>query len=90
MLLRHPCAVANSKLKLGWETHLDDFLSQDELMEDFLRPFKKGLENAADPFKSIFSCGVENYVPLRQFKEGELLVIFYEDICKHPKMKSKK
>jgi len=85
MLLRHPCAVANSKLKLGWDTHLDEFLKQDELMQDFLNPFKKHLENAETLFdKHIFLWCVENYIPLKQFKEGEILVIFYEDLCKHP------
>jgi hypothetical protein len=27
---------------------------------------------------------VENYVPLKQFTENEILVIFYENICKYP------
>ena len=30
LLLRHPCAVANSRLRLNWGTHLDEFLSQEE------------------------------------------------------------
>jgi hypothetical protein len=85
LLLRHPCAVANSKLQLGWDTHLDEFLRQDELMDDFLSPFKKELENAENPFdKHIFMWCVENYIPLRQFNEGEILVIFYENFCKYP------
>jgi hypothetical protein len=85
LLLRHPCAVANSKLKLKWNTHLDEFLRQDELMDDFLSPFKKDLENAENPFdKHIFMWCVENYIPLKQFNEGEILVIFYENCCNHP------
>ena len=85
LLLRHPCAVANSKLKLSWDTHLDDFLSQKELMSDFLNPFKKELEDAHDPFdKHIFTWCIENYVPLKQFNEGETLVVFYENLCGRP------
>lgn len=85
LLLRHPCAVANSKLKLGWDTHLHDFLVQDELMDDFLNPFKKELENAKNLFdKHIFMWCIENYVPLKQFNEGEILVVFYEDLCIEP------
>ena len=85
LLLRHPCAVANSKLKLGWETHLNDFLIQDELMEDFLNPFKKEIESAQNTFdKHIFMWCIENYVPLRQFSGGEVLVIFYEYLCTNP------
>jgi len=86
LLLRHPCAVASSKLKLGWDTHLDDFLRQAELMQDFLNPFKKEILAAKDIFdKHIFMWCIENYVPLRQFREGEILVIFYEDLCVSPK-----
>ena len=85
LLLRHPCAVTNSKLQLKWDTHLDEFLRQDELMDDFLNPFRKDLENAENTFdKHIFMWCVENYIPLKQFNEGEILVIFYEDFCKYP------
>ena len=85
LLLRHPCAVANSKLRLSWDTHLEDFLSQDELMDDFLNPFKNELENVNDLFdKHILLWCVENYVPLQQFNEGEVLVVFYENLCKQP------
>ena len=86
LLLRHPCAVANSKLKLGWDAHLQDFLVQDALMEDFLNPFKRLLQTAKNNFeKHILMWCVENYVPLKQFSEGEILIVFYEDICRNPK-----
>jgi hypothetical protein len=85
LLLRHPCAVASSKLKLGWESHLKDFLEQDELMADFLNPYKKEIASAKDMFeKHIFMWCIENYVPLRQFEPGEILVVFYEDFCADP------
>jgi len=85
LLLRHPCAVACSKIKLGWDTHLHDFLVQDELMDDFLNPFKKELETVNILFeKHIFMWCVENYVPLYQFNKGEILVVFYEDLCRKP------
>lgn len=85
LLLRHPCAVANSKLKLGWETHLHDFLGQDELMNDHLDPFRQELESAKILFdKHIFMWCVENYVPLKQFNKGEIIVVFYEDLCTNP------
>lgn len=85
LLLRHPCAVANSRLKLGWGNHLDDFLIQKELLDDFLNPFKKQIESAVDSFdKQIFFWCIENYVPLKQFSEGEIHVIFYEKLCTSP------
>ena len=41
LLLRHPCAVANSRthLRRRWKPSLDDFLSQRDLVDDFLQPF---------------------------------------------------
>jgi hypothetical protein len=85
LLLRHPCAVANSKFQLKWDTHLDDFLKQEDLMDDFLNPFRNEMENAGNPFdRHIFMWCVENYIPLRQFKENEILVIFYENFCINP------
>jgi hypothetical protein len=86
LLLRHPCAVASSKLELGWKTHIADFLTQEQLMSDFLCPFEKEIASAKQDFdKHIFSWCIENYVPLRQFRDGEILVTFYENLCTDPK-----
>jgi hypothetical protein len=85
LLLRHPCAVAHSKLRLRWDTHLDVFLDQPELVTDFLGPFVDVLRGTEDPFeRHVLMWCVENYVPLQQFARGELLVVFYEDLCVHP------
>jgi len=72
LLLRHHGAVANSRIKLNWEDHLDILLSQEELMEDFLNPFKKDILGAKTIFeKNIFLWCIENYVPLKQFSRNE-------------------
>jgi hypothetical protein len=85
LLLRHPCAVACSRLRCKWGTHLPEFLIQKELMVDFLEPFGKTIEGVNDIFdRHIIMWVVENYVPLRQFRKGEILVVFYENICKNP------
>ena len=58
LLLRHPCAVANSKAKAGWDPpNLEKlFLRQQDLVEDFLFPFVNELEKVQDDFeKRIFS-----------------------------------
>ena len=78
--------MANSKIKLKWETHLHDFLIQEQLISDFLAPFKKQIAGARDIFaKHIFMWCIENYVPLKQFSEGEILITFYENLCHEPR-----
>lgn len=91
LLLRHPCAVAYSKLKLGWETHLDEFLAQDDLMEDYLHPFRSEIEKARTLYeKHIFMWCIENYVPLKQFSDGEIHLAFYENFCMKPELEVEK
>lgn len=85
LLMRHPCAVAVSKVKLGWETHLEEFLSQPELIEDYLAPYESHLRQPMGAFeKHVMLWCVENYIPLCHFKNGEILVVFYEDLCSNP------
>jgi hypothetical protein len=90
LMLRHPCAVANSKIRLGWQTHLDDLLRQPDLISDHLAPFVDTLAAATDPFeRHILLWCVENWVPLRQFRRGEVHVCFYEDLCSEPERESR-
>jgi hypothetical protein len=85
MLMRHPFAVANSNLELRFETHLQQLLAQDDLMEDHLEPFRGVLEQAEDPFERyVLMWCADNYVPLRQFVPGEIEIIFYENLCVAP------
>ena len=85
-LLRHPCAVAHSKIKCGWkQPHLDEFLSQRELVEDFLEPFEDEMRFAKTDFeRHVFTWCVENYVPLKQLTCGEAYLAFYENLCEDP------
>ena len=64
------------------------FLSQKELMEDFLNPFRSEIESF--PNRSIFEkhiltwC-IHHYVMLKQFKPGEIHLAFYENFCQTPR-----
>jgi len=90
LLLRHPCAVASSKLQLGWKTHLSDFTTQADLVEDHLAPYLDVLESARDDFeRHILLWCVENLVPLRQFAAGEMHVCFYEHFCTQPEREAR-
>ena len=88
MIMRHPCAVANSKLILGWNAQLDEHLqeifNQALLVQDHLCPFVTKRHELKDDFeKHVFLWCLEYYVPLRQFQENECLLIFYEELCEN-------
>jgi hypothetical protein len=86
-LMRHPCAVVQSRMELDWATDKDiqPFLSQSELVEDYLSPYLDVINNArtAEEKHAIIWC-VNNLVPLRQFKPGELKIVYYENLCTQP------
>ena len=85
LLLRHPCAVALSQIKNKFINDLNDFLNAEELVKDFLQPFVDRIKSAQNEFeKSIYLWCIQNYVPLKQFKEGKIHVAFYENFCNKP------
>ena len=90
-LMRHPCAVAKSKEALKWHSDLSHYTSQALLVHDFLSPFMGFIEEAKTPFQQhiVLWC-IENYLVMKQFKEGEILVTFYEDLCLTPNQEAKR
>jgi hypothetical protein len=93
LLLRHPCAVANSRthLRRRWKPSLDDFLSQRDLVDDFLQPFVEEMRSARTDFeRHVFSWCIENYVPLKQLGRGEIHLMFYENVCEDPEREVKR
>jgi hypothetical protein len=87
LLLRHPCAVADSERRLADHLTFDfsRFLDQDALMEDYLEPFRtQMLEATSDWEKSIVLWCIENYVPLAGLPSGRAHIALYEDFCTDP------
>ena len=85
LLLRHPCAVAASRLALGWRDSLSETIEQEELVNDFLLPMEDEIRSSRDAFeRHVFSWCIENYVPLRQFGPGEIHLAFYENFLSCP------
>jgi hypothetical protein len=87
LLLRHPCAVASSRMKVDWSGGADlrQFLAQPALVEDHLAPLQADLAAAESDFeRMIFFWCIENAIPLRQFEPGQLHVVFYEHLCLSP------
>lgn len=86
-IVRHPCAVVASRLRLGWDTDRDlqPFLEQDSLVEDHLRDHLSVMRTAStDEEKHALVWCISNLVPLRQFREGGMHLIFYEELCRRP------
>ena len=86
-LMRHPCAVVNSRVQLQRNSDIaKHLLSQPFLMADHLEPFRKEMERAKDDFEAqLFIWCVENYVPLKQLRSTEVHLLFYERICTDPR-----
>lgn len=81
-IIRHPCAVVLSKMKSNWDTHLDVFLEQEELMRDYLNGFKNIIRAAKKPLQkhTVMWC-IENAIPLDQFKKHDWIICTYEELC---------
>jgi hypothetical protein len=86
LLFRHPLAVASSRTHHEWNNDLGDFLKQERLMADFLEPHRAFIAAVDDPFeKHITQWCIENLVPLRQFRRGEIHLAFYENFTADPR-----
>ncbi len=87
LVVRHPCAVAASKMKLKewiWSVNPRDFLDQPELMADYFEPFRGMIEKTTDEFGTqILHWCLTHYVPFKQFRRGELHVVAYEHLCEY-------
>lgn len=86
-IVRHPCAVVASHLKLGWSTDedVDSMLAQPELVEDLLLPHLELVRKRTRPHErtAIVWC-VNNLVVSNQFEGGGLTTLFYEDLVDDP------
>ncbi len=85
LLLRHPCAVALSRLRLGWRDNLDETIGQRDFVGDFLSPFEAEMRAAKTPFeRHVFLWCIDNYVPLMQLGPDDIHLVFYEHLRAHP------
>jgi hypothetical protein len=84
-LIRHPGAVVASRCRLGWESHLDVFLSQPALMRDYLSPYKDVIKSATTEVQrhTVMWC-MENIVPLRQLPRYDWIFCAYEHLYTEP------
>jgi Sulfotransferase family len=83
-IIRHPCAVVLSRIELGWATDNDigPFLSQPQLVEDYLGPYLDLICSAGNvEEKHAVIWSVSNIVPLKQFTSNEVKIVYYENLC---------
>jgi hypothetical protein len=86
-LIRHPCAVVVSQQKALWRPSVLEFLEKPALVRDHLEPFVNLIQSAEDEFdQKVIAWCVRNFVPLQQFRRGDMLVMFYEDLVMDPAM----
>ena len=91
LLIRNPFDVALSKQERkswGWADNPGEFLNQHQLMQDFLNPFRQIIEEviAKEDYivNLILTWAIIYYVPLKQFKKKDLLIVFYEKVYLNP------
>lgn len=84
-IARHPCAVTYSRLINGFTTDVKYILNQEELVENYLRPWIKDIEREKDPV-GAFSVlwAVENYVASCEISNINSFFVNYESIILNP------
>ena len=85
-LVRHPCAIVASKLRLkgpGWshEGLLKLYLGDQALWNDYLHNFKEVISNPYAEIEghTLLWC-IENMIPLTRSDKKNTLTVFYEDL----------
>lgn len=86
-IIRHPCAVVYSRLAAptAWHADVKDLLCQEELVEDYLKPWIPEIEKEKDLIgaHAVF-WGVENLVASRALASRPHYWLEYETLCLEP------
>jgi hypothetical protein len=87
LVIRHPCAVTISRMRLAWKTDRDiePLLAQQSLVDDFLADHVALIRSASsvEEKHAVIWC-IQNLVPLAQLGPDRLHVLFYEDLVARP------
>jgi hypothetical protein len=90
LIIRNPFAIALSRQnKPGWRwfNEPEKFLKQKTLTQDYLEPHKKLILEVSktEDFiqKQILIWSVTHLIPLQQFNNDQLQIVFYEDLVRN-------
>lgn len=89
LVIRHPGAVIESKMRLGgndWEASslLQHYLQDKRLQQNYLAPYNDLLNRDLDPAAAHAAIWcIENCMPLSQAKQYGHIVVFYEKLMKN-------
>ena len=98
LLFRHPLAVVTSFLRKDWvkETYgkrkdIETILPQKHLIKDYLKSYEKEINKSIGSFEEyIYLWCILYYIPLKQFRNNNIYLIFYENLCVNPENEIKK
>lgn len=86
-MFRHPCAVTNSRKKLGWsENELELLLKQEKLVRDHLDPYLNIIKEAKTLVqKNACIWCIQNLIALNTMESDDWLIVTYEHLFMNPK-----
>ncbi|MEO1129077.1 MAG: sulfotransferase [Planctomycetota bacterium] len=89
LVVRHPCAVIASQVRMGWKAHVRDLPEQDALLADHLEPHRDLLAGLSDDDDDVIARSallwcLETRVPLTMSSRDEIHVMFYEHLVREP------
>jgi hypothetical protein len=86
-IVRHPCAVVLSRMEANWgaDEDFDALMSQSELISDHLKDRLDVIENVrSTEAKHAVLWAVQHLIPIKQFQDERLNIVFYENLCIKP------
>lgn len=85
-MMRHPCAVTNSRTELGWsQNELDLLLKQEKLVTDHLEPYLNVIKDAKTLIqKNACIWCIQNLIALNTMEPDDWFIITYEHLFMNP------
>lgn len=80
-IIRHPCAVVSSRLKMGFHSDLSVFLNQQTLVDDYLENMKDSIGTPiSEAENEAYQWAIENLIPITNYKNKRWLITSYEGL----------